>query len=240
MSPRYVILLPSYNSGKMLAQTVRSALRVWSDVWVVIDGSDDGSDLDLPYHDGLRVIRRSENGGKGAAVFDGLAAARQAGFTHALIMDADGQHDASCITSFISSSRELPESMVLGAPRFGPGAPLERIWGRKIANFLVRRLGSRVIGDSLFGFRLYPIEPLWQVMQATRHMRGFDFEPEAVIRMAWLGTDIRNLSVPVRYFRKSEGGISHFNYGRDNLLLARMFVRLGLTSFKRSFRPCPR
>ena len=80
--------------------------------------------------------------------------------------------------------------------------------------------------DSLFGFRVYPIEPLIQVMRATPWMRRFDFDAEAVVRLCWRGIEPLNLAAHVRYFRAEEGGVSHFKYLRDNVLLTWMHARL--------------
>ena len=80
--------------------------------------------------------------------------------------------------------------------------------------------------DSLFGFRVYPIAPLIEVMQARHFMRRFDFDPEAAVRLVWAGVPPLNLAAPVRYLTPAEGGVSHFNYLRDNVLLTGMHVRL--------------
>jgi hypothetical protein len=82
------------------------------------------------------------------------------------------------------------------------------------------------IGDSLFGFRVYPIAPLMAVMRRQPWMRRFDFDAEAVVRLCWRGVRPMNIDAPVRYFRAEEGGVSHFNYWRDNVLLTWMHMRL--------------
>ena len=82
------------------------------------------------------------------------------------------------------------------------------------------------IGDSLYGFRVYPIEPLIRIMQANHFMRRFDFDPEAVVRLCWAGVWPINIDAPVRYFRPEDGGVSHFRYLRDNTLLTWMHTRL--------------
>ena len=101
--------------------------------------------------------------------------------------------------------------------------------GRRISNWWanLETLWSG-IGDSLFGFRVYPVRPLLEVMRARRWMRRFDFDPEAAVRLAWLGLPLVNIPAPVRYLRPEEGGVSHFRYGRDNALLTWMHVRLML------------
>ena len=167
------------------------------------------------------------NVGKGAAVLHGLEMAAAQGFTHVLTMDSDGQHPADLIPSFMAASVKQPAAMVLGVPIFAADAPRLRVNGRKISNGWanLETLWAG-IGDSLFGFRVYPIEPLRQVMHGQRWMRRFDFDPEAVVRMCWRGVKPVNLPATVRYFRPEEGGVSHFNYLRDNVLLTWMHTRL--------------
>jgi len=225
------VLIPSYNPGPRLADTVRAARDHWDPVWVVVDGSTDGSAALLAGlgrdDPGLRVLVRPRNGGKGAAVLDGLIAAASAGYTHVLTMDSDGQHPAECIGAFMSASSAAPEAMILGAPVFDASAPRIRLRGRRIANWWTQLETLRAgIADTLFGFRVYPVEPLLQVMQRTRWMRRFDFDAEAVVRLSWRGVPVRNLPAPCRYFTPAEGGVSHFNYWRDNVLLTWMYTRL--------------
>jgi len=230
---RHLVLMPSYNGGARLAATVREALACWTPVWVVLDGSDDGSaaplEAMLAEQPGLRLLRLPVNRGKGAAVLAGLQAAAAEGFTHALVMDADGQHPAASIAPFIAASRAAPEAMILGVPQFAADAPRLRVRGRRVSNWWVRlETGRAGIEDSLFGFRVYPIAALRAVMEAGRWMRRFDFDAEAVVRLSWRGVPAINLPAPVRYLRPEEGGVSHFRYRRDNLLLSWMHLRLML------------
>ncbi len=225
------VLIPSYNTGPKLDETVRDALRHWQPLFLVIDGSTDGSADLVDARPGLRLIRRATNGGKGAAVLDGLRAAATEGFTHALVMDADGQHPAEAIAGFMALSGAHPAAMILGVPIFDGAAPRARVLGRRISNVIVRWLTGAGIGDALFGFRVYPLAPLRAIMEASPHMRRYDFDAEAVVRLSWQGVPVINRPVPVRYFRADEGGVSHFRYGRDNLLLARMYARLAAAKF---------
>lgn len=178
---------------------------------------------------GLRVIVLPENRGKGAAVLHGVELAAREGFTHALTMDSDGQHPAELIEQFMHASQAAPQAMVLGVPQFGAEAPRIRVLGRKVSNGWanLETLGAG-IGDSLFGFRVYPIAPLIRVMRGQRFMRRFDFDPEAAVRLAWAGVPPVNLPARVRYFSADEGGVSHFKYLRDNTLLTWMHTRLFL------------
>jgi len=230
-SRTHLVLIPSYNPGQKVFETVRAAREQWEPVWVVVDGSTDGTAAglqDLARSDpGLRVIIRDQNGGKGAAVLDGLAEASAQGFTHVLTMDSDGQHPANRIRAFMAASAEAPEAMILGEPVFDSSAPAIRVNGRKISNWWanLETLWSG-IHDSLFGLRVYPVAPLLRVMRSSRWMRRFDFDVEAVVRLSWAGLPARNLLAQVKYFTPAEGGVSHFNYWRDNVLLSSMHARL--------------
>jgi glycosyltransferase involved in cell wall biosynthesis len=225
-SATHLVLIPSYNTGARLGETVAEALRHWQPVWVVIDGSTDGSAASLPDHPGLRVLHRKCNGGKGAAVFEGLRAAAAERFTHVLVMDADGQHPEAEISDFMEISQQNPASMILGVPIFDADAPRVRVLGRRISNVLARLETGQNIGDALFGFRIYPLGALVAVMEASTHMRRYDFDTEAVVRLAWRDVKIINRPAPVRYFSTAQGGVSYFRYGRDNLQLAAMHLRL--------------
>jgi glycosyltransferase involved in cell wall biosynthesis len=235
LASRHLVLIPSYNPGPRVVDTVRAARESGFPVWVVIDGSDDGSTQSLQAlareDRGLRLLELARNSGKGSAVLHGLRSAAAEGFTHVLTMDADGQHPAQCIGEFIARSRVQPGHMVLGVPQFAQDAPRLRVGGRRVSNWWanLETLGSG-IGDSLFGFRVYPIAPLLRIMERHRWMRRFDFDPEAAVRLCWSGVMPLNVPAPVRYWSREQGGVSHFRYLRDNLLLTWMHIRL-MTEF---------
>ncbi len=230
-SRTHLVLIPSYNTGPKLFDTVREARARWSPVWVVVDGSTDGTGEALQQQaasdPGLRVWLLPRNQGKGAAVMHGLRAALAEGFTHVLTMDSDGQHPSDLIPAFMQASRARPDTMVLGRPVFDASAPLLRVRGRRVSNgwTQVETLFAG-IGDSLYGFRVYPIAPLLRIMARQPWMRRFDFDTEAVVRLAWGGVKPINLDAPVKYLSVEEGGVSHFRYGRDNVLLTWMHTRL--------------
>jgi glycosyltransferase involved in cell wall biosynthesis len=230
-SATHLVLIPSYDTGAKVYETVAAARAAWTPVWVVVDGSRDGTGAGLQamaaQDPGLRVFVLPVNQGKGAAVLHGLEQAAAAGYTHALTMDADGQHPADLIPAFMRASQARPEAMVLGRPVFDASAPLLRVRGRRVSNWWthLETLGAGV-ADSLYGFRVYPVAPLVAVMRGQRWMRRFDFDTEAVVRLAWRGVKPVNLDAPVKYLTAAEGGVSHFRYGRDNLLLSWMHTRL--------------
>ncbi|HEY9097782.1 MAG TPA: glycosyltransferase family 2 protein [Thiobacillus sp.] len=232
-STSHLVLIPSYNPGEKVYETVRAARAQWAPVWVVVDGSTDGTTQGLQTlaqnDPDLRILMLLRNQGKGAAVLHGLDEAARQGFTHVLTMDSDGQHPAELIPEFMIASHQNPGAMVLGVPVFDADAPALRVQGRKVSNGWanLETLWAG-IGDSLYGFRVYPVEPLRQVMRGQRWMRRFDFDPEAVVRLCWRGVRPVNLPAPVKYLRADEGGVSHFNYLRDNALLTWMHTRLML------------
>jgi glycosyltransferase involved in cell wall biosynthesis len=231
LSHSHLVLIPSYNTGPQVYETVRAARLQWKPVWVVTDGSSDGTPQGLremaANDPGLKVFELPTNAGKGAAVLHGLEIASAAGYTHALTMDSDGQHPAELIPSFMQVSAQHPRCMVLGRPVFDASAPLLRVRGRRVSNWWtnLETLGAG-IDDSLYGFRVYPIDDLIAVMSRQPWMRRFDFDTEAVVRLAWRGIKPLNRAAPVKYLSAEEGGVSHFRYGRDNVLLTWMHLRL--------------
>ncbi|MBK7060139.1 MAG: glycosyltransferase family 2 protein [Rubrivivax sp.] len=230
-SATHLVLIPSYDTGERVYRTVAEARAQWNPVWVVVDGSTDGTAEGLrrlaDQDSGLQVFVLAHNQGKGAAVLHGLDHAQAGGFSHVLTMDADGQHPAALIPAFMQASMARPEVMVLGRPVFDASAPLLRVRGRRVSNAWtnLETLGAGV-ADSLYGFRVYPIDPLARLMRGQPWMRRFDFDTEAVVRLAWAGIKPVNRDAPVKYLTAEEGGVSHFRYGRDNLLLTWMHTRL--------------
>lgn len=232
-SHTHLVLIPSYNTGPKVLETVAEALEYWAPVWVVVDGSDDGSGEELEAmaktEENLRVFRLARNQGKGAAVLHGFDEAEAHGYTHILCVDSDGQHPTDMISEYMSISMAMPERMVLGKPIFDDTAPRIRVNGRKISNFWVNfETLWDGIGDSLFGMRVYPVAPLVRVMEKIRWARRFDFDPEIAVRLSWRGVRSVNIPTPVKYLIAEEGGVSHFKFGRDNVLLTWMHFRLAV------------
>jgi len=232
-SRTHLVIIPSYNTGGKLADTVRQALAHWQPVWVVMDGSTDDSAAALralvARENTLRVLTLEHNSGKGAAVLNAMLAAKREGFTHALVLDADGQHASADISRFMQASQNSPDAMILGVPEFADDAPASRRHGRLVGNWwanLETMWGG--IEDSLFGFRVYPIRESVRILQRIRGARRFDFDTELAVRLFWAGVPPLNLSTPVQYFNPAQGGTTHFHYLRDNLLLIRRHTLLVL------------
>jgi len=233
VDPRRCVVIPSYNSGPRLGQTVREVMAVWQPVIVVNDGSTDGSadpvTLLARTEPGLHVLDQSGNTGKGAAVFAALNYAVDRGFTHAAVFDADGQHDPSDIPHFMDTAKENPLALVMGMPEFGEDAPSSHVFGHAIADFFARVETLRAsLGDSLFGFRVYPILATIKAMRRIRGGRRFDFDTQAAVRLSWLGAPNINLPAKVRY---PPDRTRHFRYVGDNIRLIFVHACLLLRAF---------
>ena len=224
---RPCILIPTYNNPRTI-RTVVNAVRALLPEVVVIDdasGEENRVEVEKLGQEGLaHVRRRKANGGKGAAVKTGFLFAKELGYTHALQVDADGQHALEDIATFLEMGAKNPEAVILGQPIFDETAPMHRKILRKVTIFWTRReVGSDRVGDPLCGFRLYPIEASIRTNTIGDRM---DFDPEIVVRLAWTGMLILQLQTKVRYLTASEGGISHWRAFEDNWLIAKMHTRL--------------
>ena len=209
------IVIPAYNAGPRLVETVRGALAQCSAVRVVDDGSNDGSTTgwNLPE---VRWTRLPQRQGKGGAVRAGLRDALAEGFSHALTMDADGQHPASHIPAFLEAGCQRPEAFICGVPVFDASAPTHRILGRRIGNFfsMLESLGCGP-EDSLFGMRLYPVRPVLELLEKDRRGERFGLETLLSARLPVRGVPCVNIACPVRYFSAAQGGVSHFRLLAD-------------------------
>lgn len=197
-------------------------------VIVVNDGSDaPTSDLLEQLsgrHDFLELVVRKANGGKGAAVKTGLRKADSLGFSHALQVDADGQHDPGEIPAFLRESEAYPESLILGHPNFGEDVPRARLYGRQLSRIMVwMQTLSLQIADPLFGFRVYPVKAAMRLMDRVSLGNRMDFDPEIAVRLYWQGVNVRNMKAKVHY---PEDGVSHFQVIHDNLRLSWLHTRL--------------
>lgn len=172
----------------------------------------------------VRVLTRERNGGRGAALKTAYRWALAEGFTHALQLDADDQHDPSSAPAFLEASRRKPEALVLGQPLFDESAPRSRLYGRWISRFWVWvDSWSFDVKDPLCGMRCVPLAPTVRLLDRARLGDHMDFDPELAIRLQWDGVPIENVPTRVRYF---ENGVSHFRMVRDNLRLSGCYARL--------------
>ncbi len=230
MSFRACAVVPCYNHGATAGAVVARLVAHGLDTLLVDDGSDAASAEALraiaALQPRVQLLRLEPNGGKGAAVVHGLREAAKRGFTHALQVDADGQHDIHDVPRFLQEGRRQPNAAVCGLPRYDTSAPRSRRYGRWITHFWVwLETRSFAIGDALCGFRLYPLAPTLALANRVRLARGMSFDIDVIVRLAWEGLPIINVPTWVTYPR---GGISHFRLLRDNLRVSGTHTRLVL------------
>ena len=169
------------------------------------------------------LVTHAKNGGKGKAVISGLEKAFELGYTHALQMDADGQHDAEAIPFFLKAARKHPEDLIAGFPQYDDSVPKAREQGRKITNFWVAiETLSKDIPDSMCGFRIYPVKPVWPVAKKLTSFRmGFDIE--ILVKLSWKGVKMRFYPIKVSY---PEDGVSNFRVFSSNVEISWTHTKL--------------
>jgi len=196
---------------------------------VVDDGSPESSFATLQqlladYDGQATLIRHDINKGKGASVISGFQKAHRSGYTHALQVDADGQHDPCAIDEFLSASRDMPERVICGEPRYFEDVSKLRFYSRYITLwFCWLESLSTEIRDAMCGFRVYPLAATLEVIESGRIGARMTFDSEILVRAIWSGMRLHFVPVDVRY---PEGGQSHFRYLRDNIQISWMHLRL--------------
>jgi glycosyltransferase involved in cell wall biosynthesis len=174
----------------------------------------------------VTLVRLPRNLGKGGAVSAGLRAARAHGFTHALQIDADGQHALGDVAHFLAESRAHPDQMVCGRPVFDEAMPKGRFYGRYLTHvFVWLNTLSLDIPDSMCGLRVYPLGPVLELLDDTRLGSRMDFDVEVLVRLHWRGLRMRWLPTRVSY---PLDGVSHFRMVWDNVLMVRLQLKLFL------------
>jgi glycosyltransferase involved in cell wall biosynthesis len=231
-------LIPIYNHKDTIAHTVHALRAHGLPVVIVDDGSDAATRdvLDALVRDvsNVRLLRLPHNQGKGRALTAGLLATHAAGYTHALQIDADGQHDTADVPHFLAEARAHPQALVCGRAVYDDSVPRARLYGRYVTHFFVwLETLSFAIRDSMCGYRLYPLASTCaEIARATLPAR-MDFDTEMAVRLAWRGVPMRNLSTRVIY---PENGLSHFRMLHDNLRISAMHTRLLLGMLPRAPR----
>jgi glycosyltransferase involved in cell wall biosynthesis len=222
------IIIPIYNHQATIAGVLDQVALFGLPCIVVDDGSDvatrhvlEEQEKHCPW---VEVLHRPQNGGKGEAVKTGLRRADELGYSHALQIDADGQHETRDIPRFLAAAEACPQALVLGKPAFGEDAPMSRRVGRRISQVLVWvETLSLAIGDPLTGFRVYPVRTVAALLQQQRLGSRMDFDPEIAVRLYWRGVPIRNVVTAVIY---PQNGSSHFRVVQDNVRLSWLYTRL--------------
>lgn len=229
MSLTPCIIIPCYNHARPLAGVLASLKPMGLPCLLIDDGSEPVAAAALDalageHGDWLTLLRHPENRGKGAAVMSGLMAARAAGFSHALQLDADGQHDLGDVPRLLEEAKAHPEALVSGRPRYDDSVPRGRLYGRYVTHVWVWiETLSFAIEDSMCGFRVYPVAPCCALLGEVRLGRRMDFDTEVMVRLHWRGVPMR--FVPTRVTYPADGS-SHFRLWQDNLAISWMHTRL--------------
>ena len=238
---RPCVLIPTYDNPRTIRAVVEGARAFVSDVVVVDDGSHEegrAACADLA-REGLAIVAHREvNGGKGAAMKTGFAVAAERGFTHAVQVDGDGQHDLSRIPRFVELASGRPDALVLGYPIYDDTLHKGRYIARLVTRFwnFIEVLGPK-LKDTMIGFRVYPIDAA--LASGTRGDR-MSFDIEIPVRMVWNGVPVINEPVEVRYLTEEEGGVSHYRTLQDTLTISLLHTRLCMEGLLRLISWPPR
>lgn len=223
------VVVPVYNHGTPLQTTVERLAPVDLPIIIVDDGSDDATkrSIDaLARRRAFTLVTLSRNGGKGAAVMAGLRAAAAAGYTHAVQVDADGQHDIDDLPKLLAAARADPEALICGAPQFDASVPRSRLYGRRLTSFWVAiETLSLSMPDTMCGFRVYPLASCCALLDSVKLGRRMDFDIEIAVRLRW--RNVRIVPVPTHVIYP-EGGTSNFRLVRDNGLISKLHCKLVL------------
>ena len=210
-------VVPVYDPGPILARTVASLVPFGLPLYLIDDGSAGPTRALLEAlaqaEPLIRLSRLPVNQGKGAAVMAGLRRAFQDGFSHALQVDADGQHDVAAVLPFLALGQAHPLAVISGVPQYDGSVPLARKHWRRFSHIWVW-LGtlSGDIQDSLCGFRLYPLAATVRLLDRVSIRPRMAFDTELIMRLHQEGVAVINAPVNVTY---PADGVSHFRPWQD-------------------------
>jgi glycosyltransferase involved in cell wall biosynthesis len=225
---RPCVVVPVFDHAESMAALALLLAPLGLKIFMINDGSGQSARAILhnlaDSHDWIEVLDHATNQGKGAAVLTGLRAAYEEGYSHAVQIDADGQHDPGDIPKFLKLARENPRAIITGRPQFDGTAPTGRLIARYLTHVWVWiETLSFTIQDSMCGFRVYPLEPVIGFAASARLGRRMDFDTEILVKLYWEGLAIHSVSTRVTY---PQGGRSHFRLWQDNCLISWMHSRL--------------
>ncbi len=221
-----VVVIPVYNHEHAIGAVVDQVQRHHLPVLLVDDGSKPECAAvlkDLAKREGVTLVTREQNGGKGAAVMSGLNEAVKLGYTHAVQIDADGQHALGDLPKFLETAQQHPDALITGWPQYDASVPKGRLYGRYLTHVWIWiNTISFAIRDSMCGFRVYPLDRALKAIVPGIGKR-MDFDPEIAVRMVWQGAKVVNLKTNVTY---PTDGVSHFDVLWDNVRISGMHTRL--------------
>ena len=222
-------VIPVYNHQEAVTDVVNGVLAQQLTCILVDDGSAPAcaavlNGLAGAMENRVILLRHPVNRGKGAAVLTGVRYAAQTGYSHALQIDADGQHRVEDVANFLERAAAHPRALVIGCPHYDGSVPRFRLWARYLTHVWVSiNTLSRCIEDSMCGFRVYPLAPLLELDRQRKLGARMSFDIEVLVRLYWSGIEIINLPTAVSY---PKNGVSHFRGGLDNLLISRLHATL--------------
>ncbi|WP_341503731.1 glycosyltransferase [Gallaecimonas sp. GXIMD4217] len=222
------LVVPNYNHGAAAEKSLPALAELGLPIFLVDDGSDAANAALLDELAGrfeqITLIRHQHNQGKGGAVMTGLRAAHEAGYSHGLQVDADGQHNLDDVPRFLAEAKARPQALIAGYPAYDDSVPKGRLYARYITHVWVWiETLSLTIKDSMCGFRVYPLAPCVALFDKVALGRRMDFDIEVMVRLYWQGVPIRQLETRVIY---PEDGASHFRAFEDNVLISKMHTKL--------------
>lgn len=220
-------VIPVYNHETAVTNVVDALLACHLPCILVDDASSPACAAvleQLARRDQVFLIKLAVNQGKGGAVMSGFREASRLGFSHALQVDADGQHDLSDVRTFIEQSRAHPDALICGYPLYDASVPKGRLYARYLTHVMVWiNTLSLQIRDSMCGFRLYPLRPTLALINSVKIGNRMDFDTDIIVRLAWRNLPMHWLHTKVHY---PLDGVSHFRLFRDNVLITSMHTRL--------------
>ena len=222
-------VIPVYNHERAIGAVVEGVAVHGIHVFLVDDGSNDACARELvrlSQRADVTLLRHETNRGKGVAVVTGLRAARERGFSHALQVDADGQHTLSDIRRFLDEAQSYPDSIICGCPLFDASIPKARYYGRYLTHGMVwLETLSLEIRDSMCGFRLYPLHATAPLLEPGKVGARMDFDTEMIVKLHWREVPMRWIPTRVSY---PMDGVSHFRMFFDNARMTSLHIRLTL------------
>jgi glycosyltransferase involved in cell wall biosynthesis len=209
---KYCVIIPVYNSENHIANVIENVLQYADNLLVVNDGSTDGTLDILTRHCGLLIVSYPKNRGKGYALKRSFKKALELGFTHAVTMDADGQHLAQDIEILQQKSMENPDALIIGSRKFdNPNMPEGNRFANNFSNFWFKIQTGISLPDTQTGFRIYPLHKMGKMRSLTNR---YEAELELLVRCAW--KNIKLVPQPINVFYPPENErISHFRKGKD-------------------------
>lgn len=222
------IVIPVYNHGGPLPKIVERLEPHGLPCLLVDDGSGEscaetvrGLSEKYPW---VRHVRQEVNRGKGHAVKTGILLARRLGYSHAVQIDADGQHTVEDVGKFLDAAAQNPAAVVIGEPVFDGSIPRLRYYARHLTHVWVHiNTLSLSIRDSMCGFRVYPVDACARLIQSAALGDRMSFDTEILVRLHWQGVPVVSIPTRVGY---PEDGVSHFRPWEDNARISLMHARL--------------